>query len=283
MIHRARITVVADNLVRHRALLGEHGWALWVEAGDQRVLFDTGQGRVLRHNLEALEIDVRRAGAVVLSHGHYDHTGGLAVVLDELSHARLYVHPAALAPKYSRGARPPHRFIGMSDRVAEGIRLRSSTVVWTSKPTEIGKGIFVTGEIPRHTSFEETGGPFYLDADCTQPDLLADDQAMYMETAAGLIVLLGCAHAGVVNTLDYIAALTGQDRFRAVIGGMHLQRASPERLAQTAVALRRYGVQQIAPGHCTGTAASARLWAEFPDQWQECAVGRHFDFSREGS
>jgi 7,8-dihydropterin-6-yl-methyl-4-(beta-D-ribofuranosyl)aminobenzene 5'-phosphate synthase len=163
MIGQFRITVVVDNLVRRSSLLGEHGWAAWVDADGQRVLFDTGQGRVLRHNLEALEIAVRQADAVVLSHGHYDHSEGLAGLLGELSDARVYLHPAALAPKYTRGASPPHRFIGMSERVAAGIRARSTTVTWTSEPTEIGKGVFVTGQIPRRTPFEDVGGPFYLD------------------------------------------------------------------------------------------------------------------------
>ncbi|HUJ10496.1 MAG TPA: MBL fold metallo-hydrolase [Verrucomicrobiae bacterium] len=283
MIRQLRVTVAVDNLVRKSPLLGEHGWAVWVEADGQRVLFDTGQGRVLRPNLEALEIDVRQADALVLSHGHYDHTGGLAGMLNELSHARLYVHPAALEPKYSRGACPPHRFIGMSDRVAADIRRRSSAVVWTTAPTEIAAGLFVTGEIPRRTSFEDVGGPFHLNAGCTQPDPLIDDQAMYMETTAGLVVLLGCAHAGVVNTLDFIAKLTGRNRFHAVIGGMHLQRASPERLAQTVAALRRYQVEKVVPGHCTGGAACARLWAEFPDGWQECAAGCRLEFAASSS
>jgi 7,8-dihydropterin-6-yl-methyl-4-(beta-D-ribofuranosyl)aminobenzene 5'-phosphate synthase len=96
-------------------------------------------------------------------------------------------------------------------------------------------------------------------------------------------VLLGCAHAGVVNTLDYIAELTGQDRFHAVIGGMHLQRASPERLAQTVAALRRYRVGKLVPGHCTGGAACARLWSEFPTGWQECAAGCQWEFGASSS
>jgi 7,8-dihydropterin-6-yl-methyl-4-(beta-D-ribofuranosyl)aminobenzene 5'-phosphate synthase len=106
---------------------------------------------------------------------------------------------------------------------------------------------------------------------------------MYLETTAGLVVLLGCAHAGVVNTLDYIAALTGQDRFRAVIGGMHLQRASLERLAQTVATLRRYRVEKLVPGHCTGGVACARLWSEFPAGWQECAAGCRLEFAASSS
>lgn len=277
MIRHLRITVVVDNLVRGRSLLGEHGWAVWIEADERRILFDTGQGRVLGQNLEALQIEVGRADAIVFSHGHYDHTGGLPMVANRALKARFHLHPAAIEAKYTRGKQPPYRFIGMSEPVAEIIRSLDSRVVWTRQPTQISEGVFVTGEIPRRTSFEDVGGAFYIDADCTRPDPLVDDQAMYMETASGWVVLLGCAHAGVVNTLDHIAGLTGQDRFHAVIGGMHLLQASPDRLTKTVEALTRYRVRHLVPGHCTGTAASARLWSEFPNQWHECAAGARFD------
>ena len=134
----------------------------------------------------------------------------------------------------------------------------------------------MTGEIPRRNAFEDTGGPFYLDRACTEPDPLLDDQALYIETSAGLVVVLGCAHAGVVNTLDYIAELTGRQQVYAVLGGMHLVRASAERLEATVEALKRYGVQKIGTAHCTGMRAATYLWSRLPDQCFECSVGSVF-------
>jgi 7,8-dihydropterin-6-yl-methyl-4-(beta-D-ribofuranosyl)aminobenzene 5'-phosphate synthase len=100
-----------------------------------------------------------------------------------------------------------------------------------------------------------------------------DDQALYVETPAGLVVVLGCAHAGVVNTLDYVAELTGRSRVYAVLGGMHLVRANQPRLEATVAALERYGVQKVGPAHCTGMRATTYLWSQSTLGCFECAVG----------
>ena len=113
---------------------------------------------------------------------------------------------------------------------------------------------------------------------CTQPDPLADDQALYVKSARGLVVLLGCAHAGVVNTLEYVARLTGRKRIHAVLGGMHLLRASGKRIEATGDALERFKVRVIAPGHCTGATALAYLWNRFPSRVKECTTGSRFLF-----
>ena len=105
---------------------------------------------------------------------------------------------------------------------------------------------------------------------------LLDDQAMYLETAAGIIVVLGCAHAGVVNTLEYVAELTGRDQIHAVLGGMHLVRASARRLEATVAAFRRYHVQRIGTAHCTGIRATGYLWSQLPKECFECSVGTVF-------
>ena len=126
--------------------------------------------------------------------------------------------------------------------------------------------------------FEETGGPFYLDESCTEPDPLLDDQALYVETRAGLVVVLGCAHAGTVNTLDYVAELTGGRPIVALLGGMHLVRAGKSRLDATIAALKRHNVERIGAAHCTGMPATAYLWSQLPGQCFECAAGSTFNF-----
>ena len=123
--------------------------------------------------------------------------------------ARLFLHPASLAPKFAGNPDGTGRPIGMYEENAKAIRAAANAVVWTSQPTEVLEGVFVTGENPRKNAFEDTGGQFFLDAACTQRDPLMDDQALFLDTTKGLVVLLGCAHAGVVNTLEYIRQLTG--------------------------------------------------------------------------
>ncbi|MCC6489378.1 MAG: MBL fold metallo-hydrolase, partial [Candidatus Hydrogenedentes bacterium] len=137
----------------------------------------------------------------------------------------------------------------------------------------------LTGPIPRVTEFEDTGGPFFRDAACEVPDELTDDQAAYVDTRDGLVVSLGCAHAGVINTLTYIQHLTCQAPIHTVIGGMHLVSAGSDRLDRTVEALAGMGVRRLLPLHCTGFEATARLLRELPAQAMMCPIGTVLEYN----
>ncbi len=283
MPHTVRITVLVENTAQGMGILAEHGLAWWIEWGDRRLLFDTGQGAVLVSNAYKLGVSVRRCDAVAISHGHYDHTGGLADVLRNSQRLPVYVHPAALEPKYARTGQGPAREIGIPFPSLRALREHALDIVATESPTTLWDGLKLTGPVPRTTDFEDTGGLFFLNEVCSKPDPLIDDQSLFFEADGGVVVLLGCAHAGVVNTLRYVRELSGGTPFRAVLGGMHLVGASPERVERTIAELRRLEIDTFAPGHCTGTAAVAAIWKAFPGRCATCHVGARFQFERGSS
>ncbi|NEX22828.1 MBL fold metallo-hydrolase [Thiorhodococcus mannitoliphagus] len=270
------ITQLVENTAGGRGLLGEHGIAYFIEVAGRRVLFDTGQGEVLLHNAERLGLPLAEVEAIALSHGHYDHAGGLEDALSVTGPVDLYLHPEARQPKYNRAGKA----IGTPYLASDALRGHVRRLVETREPVSIGPGIHLTGEIPRRHKIEDTGGPFHLDANRNQVDPLLDDQAMYLDTADGTLVLLGCGHSGVINTLEHIQQLTGGSHIHAVIGGMHLLRATPERLDFTAQRLEALGVEYLAPIHCTGTEAACFFRARFPDRIHASEVGTLHAFRR---
>ncbi len=255
------VTIVVNN-VANDGLAAEHGLAFWIEAADQRVLWDTGQGAALPANLEALGIDLATADHVVLSHGHYDHGGNLADVLERAPRAVMHLHPAATGTRYSIHEGNA-RSNGLSDAALGALAaLPDRRRRHVSLATELAPGLGLTGTVPRVTSFEDTGGPFFRDPDGLVPDLLLDDMSLWYDTPDGLVVCLGCAHAGVVNILTYIRQVSGNRPLDTVMGGMHLGAASETRLRMTVAALREMAPRRVVTCHCTGDAAAAYLARE---------------------
>jgi 7,8-dihydropterin-6-yl-methyl-4-(beta-D-ribofuranosyl)aminobenzene 5'-phosphate synthase len=167
----------------------------------------------------------------------------------------------------------------MPSALDEGfLKKHTADLTWTNRTAAVTEEIFITGSIPRVTDFEDTGGDFFLDEPCLEADPIVDDQAVFFDTRDGTVVLLGCGHAGVVNTLNHIQKQTGGRPIHAVLGGMHLINASQDRLTRTMDALRGLDVNVLAPAHCTGARAQARMGTEFPDRWDPSTVGRRFEF-----
>lgn len=278
MINSLKITVLSENTAGRRDVLAEHGLALWIETDGRHILFDTGQGLALAHNADLLGVDLHEADTIALSHGHYDHTGGLYAEIEKFRRASVYAHLTAFRPRFSRAQDGRVSQVGSPVPSLDWLQARVEKVYRVRSPSEIAPGVWMTGEIPRRTAFEDTGGAFFLDEPCTVPDEIVDDQALVLNTRQGIVLLVGCAHAGIVNTLQHVAEMTGVRQVHAIIGGMHLHSASPERLENTVTALRTSGVRLLAPGHCTGARSSALLWSHFQGQWRPCPVGSRFEF-----
>jgi 7,8-dihydropterin-6-yl-methyl-4-(beta-D-ribofuranosyl)aminobenzene 5'-phosphate synthase len=253
-----QITILADNQAEP-GLAAEHGFSLWIEAQGKRILFDTGQGTALEPNVGALGLNLGETGILVISHGHYDHTGAIPFVLKNAGHVEVYGHPGVVLPRYAirKGVSKPIGMPGASKAAIDS--LPGKRMHWVSQPVMLSESIGLTGPIPRETAYEDVGGPFFLDAEGKQADLLEDDLALWFRTDEGLVVCVGCCHAGLVNTLNYVRRLEKGAAIRAVIGGFHLHSADNRRLELTLAAVKALKPERVIPCHCTGEAAVSTL------------------------
>jgi len=278
---KTSVTALIDNAAAP-GLASEHGLALWIEAHGIRVLFDTGQSAACLENARALGVPIETADALVLSHGHYDHTGGLARVLELVPDVPVFAHPCVTKERYS--IREGH---AKDLRMPESARNAFEHLPPTQRhsitaPHMLAKGVGITGPVPRVTSFEDAGGPFFLDAGGARPDVIEDDQSMWIDTPEGIVMCCGCCHAGLINTVQYVCRLAGDARIAALMGGFHLLHANNERLAATLAALRRYNPAQIIPCHCTGEAAVNELQAAFRGRVTPGYAGLRYAATRSG-
>ncbi|HKK19546.1 MAG TPA: MBL fold metallo-hydrolase [Opitutales bacterium] len=189
------------------------------------------------------------------------------------------LHPSALEPKYQ--LRADGRMDPAGDRhFASALAESAARAIKCTEPVEVLPGIWTTGEVPRETAYEDTGGDFFAGARGCREDEVPDDLSLFFRSEKGLVVILGCAHAGLINILRHCTRLTGE-RIHAVLGGMHLLHATEGRMSATIEALREIGPDWLAPNHCTGDAAVARLFNAFPGKILELHAGQSLKFPRE--
>jgi 7,8-dihydropterin-6-yl-methyl-4-(beta-D-ribofuranosyl)aminobenzene 5'-phosphate synthase len=238
-----------------KPFLAQHGFSVFIEAG-LNILFDTGATDVFIHNARLLGIDLNTTDWIVLSHGHWDHTNGLAS-LHTSEKKNLLVHPAAFVDR-RRSSGEYNGIYCSRDEIAEKFHL-----IPANDPYPITDSIYYLGEIPRLNDFEsQKTAFFYVDQGKRYSDFILDDTALAIETERGLVIITGCSHAGICNIVEYAKQVTCQDNVFAVLGGFHLLGDSVQ-LQKTVEYFKKDKIEYLYPMHCTDLASLSKFHQTF--------------------
>lgn len=273
-----RITTLADNTVGIVHGIGEWGFSALVETDEMNVLFDTGEGYGILRNAELLGIDLTKIDKIVISHSHFDHTGGLPQILRKLrKETEVIAAPDLWAEKYSVREGKGYRYNGIP-YVRPELESLGARFTLTQEPVRLTNNIMTSGEIPIVTDFEKVGADYLLvkEGNKYRVDDFSDDRALVIKTEVGLVVILGCAHRCLINTLYHTQKLAGRQQIHTVVGGCHLFDASEDRIRKTVAALKELNVQRVGMSHCTGLQSAAIMAQELAGRFFFNTVGSQF-------
>lgn len=257
-----KVSILTDNMVYKRGFLGEHGMSLLIDAGEKRYLFDTGQSQVFLHNAAKLGVDLKDLDGVILSHGHYDHCGGMEH-WQELGDVPIYIQKKAFEKKYVENSRSKElRYIGLENKGGwqEGANIQELS----GGGTQIAESVYLLSEIPYTIDFEPVSGSFWK-SNLQYPgheliaDTMQDEQILVIEKPEGLCIFAGCAHVGIINCLHYVQTVFPGRHIHFLAAGMHLKGCDARRLEMTISALKGQGIDLVLPLHCTGMRAIAAM------------------------
>jgi 7,8-dihydropterin-6-yl-methyl-4-(beta-D-ribofuranosyl)aminobenzene 5'-phosphate synthase len=272
MASHLSLTALVDNTtLTDRYFAGEPGLSLLLETGRKKILFDTGYSGVFLANAEKMGINLRELDVLVLSHGHLDHSGGLAPLVRYLSEAKienmahkvpeLVAHPRCFFPKEKIPLQNSGSILGEAE-----VR-REFPVNLSARPVRLTKDLVFLGEIPRRFAFEETDPGkriIHFPDGRTEPDHLLDDSALAFRSPQGLVIITGCSHAGICNITEYAREICGERRVVAIIGGLHLLHPSPGQMEETCSYLRVLALEALYACHCTSLSSKIKLAGACP-------------------
>ena len=264
------VTTLVENTAGTPFTIGEWGQSLLVEADGQKILFDTGPTGLITRNAAALGVDIGSIDRIVLSHGHYDHTGGLQEVLTKILESgkhpdgiEIIAHPDVFTSKYFFIKDFVEKYIGIPFP-REELETLGGRFNLTKEPVKLSENMLTTGEVEISVDFEKIDKDLHVKEGGAQVhDKLADDLGIIIKTDQGLVILLGCGHRGIINTLLHAQKITGIKEIYAVIGGTHLISAGKEQMQSTIDAVKGFNIKKLGVSHCTGLKSAAILAHEF--------------------
>jgi 7,8-dihydropterin-6-yl-methyl-4-(beta-D-ribofuranosyl)aminobenzene 5'-phosphate synthase len=272
------LTVLVDNsipLPRNRYLAAEYGLSILIHAvGEEEtcILFDTGStGKVLSENIDVLGFNIRDIDYVVLSHRHYDHTGGLKKLLELVGGIPVLAHPNLFEPALTDT--PKLRSIGIPES-REQIMALGCSLIPVRSPVSIASGIMLTGEIPRSWGPSSTSR-FYrvVDGRIVDDDIVDESSLIVNVEGKGLVIVVGCCHAGIENIVNYSKEIANIKNIYGIVGGLHLLRSSTDRVDDVVSFISGQNVKALMPMHCTGVTAEAKLKERLPNIYHVGGVG----------
>lgn len=275
-----KVTVLCENTVFGiDGALAEHGWSAWLETSSGAFLFDTGSGRTLLNNAALFKVPLETAEGILRSHHHNDHTGGLLGTVEVMRRGSardripVYAHPDLF--KTSFYERKGTRSFSALPHTQAALETAGAEFHFALSWREIAPGVCLTGEVPRQTDFEigDQTLKHYGPSGNVVVDPIRDDQSVVLDTPEGLVVVLGCSHAGLINILRHVSEQTGSTRFHTVMGGTHLGLVGEPQVEQTIAALREFDIGRIGAAHCTGPHVATRLVRELGDRFFFASVG----------
>lgn len=307
--NRADLLVKSTESVKRfteKPLLAEHGFAALVDLEDARlrILWDAGIGKVaLLENARRMKIDLATVDKIALSHGHRDHYAAMTAVLTAVAgppaarqwdkeasveemrkwadgrRVPVIAHPAAFRERWGLGK--DGRKYGPHIVPRQEWEAAGAEIVLSEGPCQLGPGCWTTGAIPRQ-SYEKSGthkSMAYWDGRGFVRDYVEDDQSLVINLQGkGLVVLSGCAHSGIINTIDYAREISGVDQVWAILGGFHLASAKDEEIQRTIEDIKRAGPAMVVPSHCTGFKAISAFSRQMPEEFVLGAVGTQYRF-----
>jgi 7,8-dihydropterin-6-yl-methyl-4-(beta-D-ribofuranosyl)aminobenzene 5'-phosphate synthase len=289
-----------------KPLLAEHGFAALVELKEAgvRILWDAGiSTTALLENAHRMKIDLTTVDLIALSHGHGDHYAAMTEVLHAIAprpefrewppdasmeemrawargrKVPLVAHPAAFRERW--GIAKDGKKYGPHVAPRDEWESAGAEIVASEGPYQLGQGCWTTGAVPRR-SYEQAGTPpsrAYREGDEFVRDWLEDDQAIVINVREkGLVVLSGCAHSGIVNTVQYAKEISGVDEVYAILGGFHLAPAKDDEIERTIDEIIKLRPKVVVPTHCTGFKAIAQFASRMPDEFVQGVVGTKYLF-----